>query len=165
MLAVRASLVRKLVVTWTVSSDALMALSSCAGGDQLLLQFAGMWTSVSHVMATWYARALMQLLFHPGRQWPHLRYSYHIILYHVWTPCLRTNTPRENVETPCAFLRFWKPRSGNPGDGHVWKLATEPSPHSADGSSAADISPGGFSAARLWKAPLDGPLTQVPRER
>ena len=46
------------------------------------------------------------------------------------------------------------------------ELATEPSPpHSADGSSAAAISPGGFSAAGLWKAPLDGPLTREPRER
>ena len=62
-------------------------------------------------------------------------------------------------------LHFWKPCSENSGDCHVWKLATDPSPHSADGSSAADISPGGFSAAGLWKAPLEGPLTRVPRER
>ena len=61
-------------------------------------------------------------------------------------------------------LRLWKPCSGISGDCHVWKLATEPSPHSADGSSTADISPGGFSAAGLWKAPLDGLLTRVPRE-
>ena len=55
-------------------------------------------------------------------------------------------------------LRFWKPCSGNSGDCHVWKLVTDPSPpHSADGSPAANIWPGGFSAARLWKAPLDGP--------
>ena len=62
-------------------------------------------------------------------------------------------------------LGFWKPCSGSSGHCHVWKLATEPSPHSAEGFSAADISPGGFSAAGLWKAPLDGPLTRVPRER
>ena len=62
-------------------------------------------------------------------------------------------------------LRLWKPCSGNSGDCHVWKLATDPSPHSADGSPVADISPGGISAAGLWKAPLDGPLTLVPRER
>ena len=63
-------------------------------------------------------------------------------------------------------LRFWQPGSGSSGDCRVWKLATDPSPvHSADGSSAADISPGRFSAAGLWKAPLDGRLTRVPRER
>ena len=32
-------------------------------------------------------------------------------------------------------------------------------------SSAANISPGGFSAAGLWKAMLDGPLPLSPRER
>ena len=62
-------------------------------------------------------------------------------------------------------LRFCKPCSGNSGDYHVWKLATDPSLHSADGSFAADISRVGFSAAGLWKAPLDGPLTRVLRER
>ena len=62
-------------------------------------------------------------------------------------------------------FRFWKPCSGNSGNCHVWKLATEPSHYSADGSSAADISPSGFSGAGLWKAPLDGLLTRVPRER
>ena len=45
---------------------------------------------------------------------------------------------------------------------HAWgtrdlEPATEPSPHSADGSSPAEISFGEFSAAGLWKAPLDGP--------
>ena len=45
--------------------------------------------------------------------------------------------------------RFWKPCSGNSGDCHVWQLATDPSPHSADGSPAADISPGGLSAPCL----------------
>ena len=63
---------------------------------------------------------------------------------------------------PC----FWKPCSENSGDCHVWILDTDPSPpHSADGSSAADISPGGFSAPGLWKARLDGSLTRVPREQ
>ena len=63
-------------------------------------------------------------------------------------------------------LRFWKPCSGNPGDCHVWKLATDPSsPHCADGSSAADTSPDGFFSAGFSKAPLDGLLTRGVRER
>ena len=46
------------------------------------------------------------------------------------------------------------------------ELAVKPSPpHSADGSSAAAIQPGGFSAEGLRKAPLDGPMTRVPREQ
>ena len=60
-------------------------------------------------------------------------------------------------------LRFWKLCSGHLGRSSCLQLATEPSLHSADGSSAAAISPGGFSAAGLWKAPLDSPLTRVPR--
>ena len=40
---------------------------------------------------------------------------------------------------PLPDLCFWKPCSGNSGDCHVWKLATEPSPHSADGSSRGRI--------------------------
>ena len=87
----------------------------------------------------------------------------------MWMPCPRTNTPIENIKTPSVFQTSFLEaycRPGNSGDCHVWKLATDPSPpHSADGSSAADISPGGFSAAGLWKAPLEGPLTRVPRER
>ena len=83
--------------------------------------------------------------------------------YHVPGP---TRLGKKSKPLLPSRLRFWKPCSGNSGDCHVWKLATDPSPpHSADGSSAVDISPGGFSAAGLWKAPLDGPLTRVPRER
>ena len=78
-----------------------------------------------------------------------------------------TNTPKENFETPLpSRLRFWNLCSGNPGDCRVRKLATDPSPpHSADGSSDADISSSAFSATGLWKARMDGPLTRVPSER
>ena len=69
------------------------------------------------------------------------------------------------VETPATGLRFWKPCSGISGDLSCLELATEPSPQSADGSSAAAIQPGGFSAAGLRKARLDGPLTRVPKEQ
>ena len=83
--------------------------------------------------------------------------------------CSRANTPRGNVETPSVFqTSFLEAMLGELGrlSCHVWKLATEPSPpHSADGSSAADKAPGGFSAAGLWKAPPDGPLTREARER
>ena len=52
--------------------------------------------------------------------------------------------------------RFWKDRLRNTGDLACLEHATEPSPpRSADGSSAADTPPSGFSAAGLWKAPLD----------
>ena len=75
--------------------------------------------------------------------------------YHVPGP---TRPGKMSKPLLSSRLRFWKPCSGNSGDCHVWKLVTDPSPpHSADGSPAANIWPGGFSAARLWKAPLDGP--------
>ena len=61
--------------------------------------------------------------------------------------------------------RFWKPCSGNSGNCHVGKLDTDPSPHSGDGSSAADISLGGFSAAGPWNASADGLFTRAPKER
>ena len=84
----------------------------------------------------------------------------------MWIPCPRTNTSRENVETPSTFqTSFLEAKLGELGRLSCLELATEPSPHFADGSSAADISPGGFSAAGLWKAPLNGPMTRVPRER
>ena len=42
------------------------------------------------------------------------------------------------------------------------EVATESSPsHFADGSSAAPISPGEFSASGLWKAPLDLSLIHI----
>ena len=71
----------------------------------------------------------------------------------VWIPCPRTNTPRENVETPSVLqTSFLEDMLGNSGDCHVWKLATDPSPpHSTDGSSAADISPGRFSRRDFGK--------------
>ena len=73
-----------------------------------------------------------------------------------------TNMPTQIVETPATFqIPFLKTMLGDLGRLSCLELATEPSPHSADGSSAAAIQPGGFSAAGLRKAPLDGPLTRV----
>ena len=58
----------------------------------------------------------------------------------LWIPCPRTNTPRKMSKPPLpSRVRFWKPCSGNWGDCHVWKLSTEPSPHSSDIPSAAGI--------------------------
>ena len=93
-----------------------------------------------------------------------------------WIPCNNslvrgyhvpgTNTPRENVETPSTFqTSFLVTMLGDLGSLSCLALVTEPSPHSADGSFAAAISPGRFSAEGLWKAPLDGPLTRAPREQ
>ena len=81
--------------------------------------------------------------------------------------CPGTNTPTEVVETPSTFqTSFLETMLGDLGRLSCLEFATEPSPpHSADGFSVAAISPGGFSAARLWKAPLDGPLSRVPREQ
>ena len=63
-------------------------------------------------------------------------------------------------------LQFWKPCSRNSWGCQVWQFATDSSPlHSTNGSSAADISPDGFFAAGIWKAPMDGRLTRAPRER
>ena len=78
-----------------------------------------------------------------------------------------TNTRTEMVETPSTFQSsFLETMLGYLGRLSCLELATEPSPpHSADGSSATAISLGGFSAAGLWKAQLDGPLIGVPRER
>ena len=75
----------------------------------------------------------------------------------MWITCPRTNTPRENVETPSTFqTSFPEGLLGEHGRLSCLEHATEPSPpRSADGSSAADIPPSGFSAAGLWKAPLD----------
>ena len=84
----------------------------------------------------------------------------------MWIPCPPTNKPSENVETSSTFqTSFLEEMLGELGRLSCLELATERSPHSADGSSAAGISPGGFSAAGLWKAQLDAPLTRVPRER
>ena len=75
----------------------------------------------------------------------------------MWIPCPRTNTPRENVETPSTFqTSFLEGLLGEHGRLSFLEHATEPSPpRSADGSSAADTPPNGFSAAGLWKVPLD----------
>ena len=75
----------------------------------------------------------------------------------MWIPCPRTNTPRENVETPSTFqTSFLKGFLGEHRRLSCLEHATEPSPpRSADGSSAADTPPSGFSAAGLLKAPLD----------
>ena len=68
-------------------------------------------------------------------------------LYHhqnwgvMWIPCPRTNTPRENVETPSVFqTSFLEAMLGELGRLSCLELATEPSPHSADGSSTTAIS-------------------------
>ena len=45
------------------------------------------------------------------------------------------------------------------------RYGSEPSPHSADRSSAAALHPGGLSATGLREALLDGPVTRVPREQ
>ena len=85
-----------------------------------------------------------------------------ICTYHV----PGTNKPTPIVETPATFpTLFLENMLGDFGRLSCLELATEPSPHSADGSSATAIPPGGFSAAGLGKAPLDGPLTRVPREQ
>ena len=77
-----------------------------------------------------------------------------------------TNTPTHIVETPASFQTpLLEAVLGDLGRLPCLELATEPSPHSADGSSAAAIQPGGFSAAGLRKAPMDGPLARVPREQ
>ena len=62
--------------------------------------------------------------------------------YHVPGP---TRLGKMSKPLPSSRFHFWKPCSGNSGDCHVWNLATDPSsPHSADGCSAADISPSGL---------------------
>ena len=75
----------------------------------------------------------------------------------MWIPCPRTNRPRENVETPSTFqTSFLEGSLGEHGRLSCLEHATEPSPpRSADGSSAADTPPSGFSAAGLWKVQLD----------
>ena len=75
----------------------------------------------------------------------------------MWISCPRTNTPRENVETPSTFqTSFLEGSLGEHGRLSCLEHATELSPpRSADGSSAADTPPSGFSAAGLWKVPLD----------
>ena len=74
----------------------------------------------------------------------------------MWIPCPRTNTPRENVETPSTQTSFLEGLLGEHGRLSCLKHATEPSPpRSADGSSATDTPPSGFSEAGLWKVPLD----------
>ena len=80
-------------------------------------------------------------------------------LYHhqtwglMWIPFPDQHASGKNVETPSVFqTSFLEAMLGELGklSCHVWKLATEPStPHSADGSSAADKAPGGFSEAVL----------------
>ena len=84
----------------------------------------------------------------------------------MWIPCPRTNTPRESVEAPSVFqTSFLEAMLGELG-----RLSCLETRHGAFSSTvrrrilAANISPGGFSAARLWKAPRDGRLTRAPRE-
>ena len=77
-----------------------------------------------------------------------------------------TNTPIHIRETPATFqTSFLETILGDLVRLSCLELATEPSPHSADGSFPAATQPGGFSAARLRKAPLDGPLAWMPREQ
>ena len=84
--------------------------------------------------------------------------------YHVPGP---TRLGEMSKPLPSSRLRFWKPCSGNSGDCHVWNLATDPSPpHSADGSSATDISPSGFPrrefgspAGRSFDPSAEGEMT------
>ena len=84
----------------------------------------------------------------------------------MWIPCSRTNTPRENVETPSVFQTWFLETML----GELGRLSCLETRHGAFSSTvrrrilAANISPGGFSAARLWKAPRDGRLTRAPRE-
>ena len=82
------------------------------------------------------------------------------VLERMWIPCPRTNTPRENVETPSTFqTSFPEGLLGEHGRLSCLEHATEPSPpRFADGSSAADTPPSGFSAAGFWKAPLNCPF-------
>ena len=76
-----------------------------------------------------------------------------------------TNTHTHVLETPASFRTpLLEAVLGHLGRLSRLELATEPSPpHSAGESSAAALQPGGFSAAGLKKAPLDGPLTRVRR--
>ena len=69
----------------------------------------------------------------------------------------RTNTPPHIVGTPASFqTSFLESVLGDLGRLSCLEHATQPShPHSADGSSAAAIQPGGFSTAGLGKA--EGP--------
>ena len=94
-------------------------------------------------------------------------YIIHIIyLYFCGHHGLGTNTPTHIVKTPAFFQTpLLKAVLGDLGRLSCLALATESSPHSADRSSAAVLQPGGFSAAGLKKASLDGPLTRAPREQ
>ena len=86
-----------------------------------------------------------------------------VLQYIMWVPCPRNQHANSYCRNPIflpdaslleAVLR-------DLGRLSCLELAMEPPSHSADGSSAAALHPGGFSAARLRKAPLDGPLTRA----
>ena len=83
--------------------------------------------------------------------------------YHVLGPTL---VGKKSKPLRPSRLPFLKTMLEDLGRLVCLELATELSLlHSADGFSAAYISPRGFSSAGLWKTPLDGPLTRWPLEQ
>ena len=84
----------------------------------------------------------------------------------MWIPCPPTNTPRETVETLSVFqTSFLEAMLGEFG-----RLSCLEPRHGSFSTFRRQILRGGYiawriPAAGLWKAPLEGPLTRVPREQ
>ena len=86
-----------------------------------------------------------------------------VIVSMQWIPRPRNQHGTHVADAPASFQNsFVETILGRHGRLPFLELATEPSPHSAGGSSVVVVQPGEFTAAGLRKAPLDSGLARVP---